>query len=49
MVVVDVVRKPGVPGSKTGIGLQFEKRSWEPYFRITGVPDDVSVQEHEGE
>jgi len=39
-VAFEVPRKAGPEGSKTGIGLTFEKRSWEPYFRITGVPAD---------
>eukprot|EP00961_Rhodomonas_salina_P020131 270444-Rhodomonas_salina.1 len=36
------VRRKAGPGAKTGVGMMFEKRSWEPYFRITGVPADVS-------
>ena len=35
--IVDIERMPGDPSENTGIGMGFEKRSWEPHFRIVAL------------
>lgn len=40
---MDVPRGAG-RGNIGGIGMLFEKRSWEPYFRITGLLENVSLR-----